>query len=153
MFQVKCIKKYRDYKGKIIGYKLQDSCGAIRDVSASELKQAIYSKKIYVENLKLTVDWRLVDNKHRNTESSIAGDKLSDLMAKSNLMGMCINIRDIFSDIPYKDGNIEKLELNMIGFNADLYEIYFDFNYDYSCFKERREKYNCKIFRWNFWTK
>lgn len=136
MFQVRCIEKFRDANNNIIGYRLQDMNGSIKDVKPYELKQAIFSKKLYVINLKLTSNHRLIDvDESKVKDSEKNGVKLGNVTTKSKLINKYINIRDVFSNIEYHDGNINKLELNMTGFNKDTFEIILDFNYDYSCDK------------------
>ena len=60
---VKCINKFRDKTGKIIGYRLQDMNGNIKDFEPNILKTAIIDNKINVINLTLTSDNRLLDKK------------------------------------------------------------------------------------------
>lgn len=66
MITCRCVTKHRDNNGKIIGYKLQDLQGVIRDVKPDQLKRAIKLNKIIVENLQLTKDDRLVDTKSQS---------------------------------------------------------------------------------------
>lgn len=41
MIKVKCIQKFRNKQGKIIGYRLQDVNGQTQDILANNLKEAI----------------------------------------------------------------------------------------------------------------
>ena len=61
MLQAACIQKFRDKNNQIYGYRIQDSTGATRDVKPEALKNAIKNKQIYITNLTLTSDNRLVD--------------------------------------------------------------------------------------------
>ena len=61
MIQAKYIQKFRDKHNNIIGYKLLDSHGNIKDVPSDKLKIAIKNKNIDVINLTLTSDNRLID--------------------------------------------------------------------------------------------
>lgn len=63
----KCIKKFRNKQGKIIGYRLQDTKGQIKDVSTTDVKNAIKQCKINIINLQLTTNNRLID---KNTSST-----------------------------------------------------------------------------------
>lgn len=88
MVQAKCILKFRDKNGKIIGYRLQDPTGYIKDVLPEQLKKAINAKKIHITNLTLTSDYRLVDNgdiECKDTRSE--SDKTADFITKSRLFG------------------------------------------------------------------
>ena len=57
----KCLHKYRDKNSNIIGYGLIDIQGKPYKVSSNDLKQAIKQGRVYVVNLTLTTDNRLVD--------------------------------------------------------------------------------------------
>ena len=59
--RLKCVQKIRNKNNTIIGYKIQDSQGNIRDISSKDLKQAIVKGTVDVINLKLTSDNRLID--------------------------------------------------------------------------------------------
>lgn len=61
MIQATCIQKFRDKRGVIVGYRLQDSNGAVNDVNSLQLKQAIRDGRVSITNLRLTSDGRLVD--------------------------------------------------------------------------------------------
>lgn len=61
MINAKCIEKFRDNQGRLIGYKLVDYCGQTQELSSEDLKRAIVNKQINVINLTLTKDRRLVD--------------------------------------------------------------------------------------------
>ena len=57
------IQKFRDKNNIIIGYRLQDSNGAVIDVEPQKLKAVILSGQLEVSNLKLTSDGRLIDKR------------------------------------------------------------------------------------------
>lgn len=59
--KLKCLHKYRDKNSNIIGYGLIDIQGKPYKVSSNDLKQAIKQGRVYVVNLTLTTDNRLID--------------------------------------------------------------------------------------------
>lgn len=63
MILATCIQKFRDKNNIIIGYRLQDSNGAVIDVEPQKLKAVILSGQLEVSNLKLTSDGRLIDKR------------------------------------------------------------------------------------------
>ncbi len=73
MVITKCAFKIRDDKGNIILYRLVDTSGNVNDVKSADLKKAIASRQIYVANLTLTKDNRLVD---RNFKRELSSNKL-----------------------------------------------------------------------------
>lgn len=83
MIQAKCIEKFRDKQGKIIGYRLIDLNNQTQDVKADNLKYAIRDNKINVINLKLTSDNRLVDHNEKQLTSKHLGPS-PDIDKKSN---------------------------------------------------------------------
>lgn len=57
-----CINKFRDTRGNIVGYRLEDTDAMmLQDVEASILKDRIKRGMIKVANLKLTSDGKLID--------------------------------------------------------------------------------------------
>ena len=60
MLVVTCIERFKDKNGVVIGYRLQDEQGNIKDVYPEQLKNVIKQNKISVSNLTLTSDNRLV---------------------------------------------------------------------------------------------
>ena len=63
-----CLDKYRDKNGIIIGYKLETMHGFTVTKSAKEVKDYIKNNRVYVVNLTLTSDGRLVDRKPSYTK-------------------------------------------------------------------------------------
>lgn len=64
MVYATCIEKFRDKQGRILGYKLQEvGSNKVMPVRPYELKDAIRQNKIKVNNLTLTSDNRLLENK------------------------------------------------------------------------------------------
>ena len=61
MVQATCIRKLRDRRNQVYGYRLRDSTGAVRDISYDAIRNAIRDEKIHITNLELTSDNRLVD--------------------------------------------------------------------------------------------
>jgi len=62
MIQAKCIQKFRDNQGRIIGYILEDKQGQTCEIQPDELKEAIRNNQIDIDNLILTSDNRLVNS-------------------------------------------------------------------------------------------
>lgn len=63
MIQATCIQKHRDDNGRIVTYELQDSQGNTTYMDPARLKYMIWYGEIQVNNLKLTMDNRLIDKK------------------------------------------------------------------------------------------
>lgn len=61
MIQAKCIQKFKDFNGNIKCYVLMDIKGQTIQMSVEELKRAIAQEQIYIINLTLTSDGRLVN--------------------------------------------------------------------------------------------
>ena len=61
MIKVKCLYKFRDGSGKILGYRLQNEQGQTIDTTPDQLKMYVYSNQMHVVNLKLSKDGRLID--------------------------------------------------------------------------------------------
>lgn len=60
MIKTTCIQKFRDGNNKIIGYRLKDEQGSIKDFTAKAVKEHIKAKRIDVNNLTLSSNNRLV---------------------------------------------------------------------------------------------
>ena len=65
-----CINKVRDKNNIIIGYNLTDRTGKTAYIDAKNVKSAIASGKIAVDNLKLTSDGRLISVNPDNTNDN-----------------------------------------------------------------------------------
>ena len=82
MITVTCIYKHEDTTGKITGYKLQDAEGHTVDVTSQQLKDKMKLNQIYVTNLRLASNGRIVDinknssNKNKQSKKSTALDGL-----------------------------------------------------------------------------
>lgn len=76
MITVKCIEKFINNSGIIIGYRLQDINGQTQDTASDNLKNAIRNKQIHVVNLTLTKDNRLVDCNEKQLPSRALGKQL-----------------------------------------------------------------------------
>ena len=92
MVRCKCIGKFRNKHGIIIGYRLQDYDGKVMDARAEIVKRCVANNQLLVENLKLTSDNRLVDccsNEHqRNSTSEVHGNQAANKIKK------CVSIQD-----------------------------------------------------------
>lgn len=73
MIQAKCIQKFRDSKGNIYGYRLQDLNEKTQDVQPDNLKAAIRNNQIHIVNLTLTADNRLVDTTEKQLQAKVLG--------------------------------------------------------------------------------
>ena len=60
MLKVRVIKKFHDEKGILLGYTIQDTTGATRNVYKEQLKQAVKSGAVDCVNMTLTSDGRLI---------------------------------------------------------------------------------------------
>lgn len=73
----KCVEKYRDSKGRIIGYKIQNQQNnKFMEFNPQDLKAAITSGRINILNLRLTSDGRLLD---KQQTTKLAGQSISKL--------------------------------------------------------------------------
>lgn len=77
MFYAKCLEKIR-MGNEVVGYKLQDSTGSIVSVPTIKLKTAMARGLIEVENLKLTVDGRIIDKVKKVLDSRCVGEKYNE---------------------------------------------------------------------------
>ncbi len=68
MLDAVCILRYKDKNNKIVSYKLKYPNGQIVDISANELKVALSTGKLSVENLQLTSNGRLMLDKYSEIE-------------------------------------------------------------------------------------
>ena len=87
MLQVKCIQKIRDRNNRICQYELQDTDGNIKTVYAHDLKKAIRQGQVYVTNLTLSSDGRLIDSVPDVKEIS-ASTKIQSIFNKAKLLGI-----------------------------------------------------------------
>ena len=83
MNSLKCIDKYRNKHGVIVGYQLIDSEENTFEVSALSLKQEISMGKVHVINLTLTSDGRLIDKVESNETSSAINDNNKTIINKA----------------------------------------------------------------------
>ena len=97
MIQATCIKKFRNKHNQIYGYRLQDTSGQITDVKPDSLKSAIKNNQIYITNLVLTSDSRLIDT----SQSTIKQHKVdvNMFLNKAKLLGLKLK------EIPTECGN------------------------------------------------
>lgn len=61
MLKHRYIVKFKDKAGKILGYRLRDESGNEQNIASEQLKHLIKTKQIYVNNLQLSRDGRLID--------------------------------------------------------------------------------------------
>ena len=126
MLVIKCIEKIRDSKGRITHYKIQDTKGNTKVVTANQLKVAITNMQVNCINLTLTSDNRLIDKeakedmdkinrekekiRHKNliVKLSLLGNKLGDTTYKLNnaiyeIVGNEIYLKEVLVE----DGDFE----------------------------------------------
>lgn len=65
-----CLEKFRDKRGNIKGYRLQDFNGNKLDITPDNLKTCLFTKQLDIDNLKMTSDGRIID-KTMNKNSTI----------------------------------------------------------------------------------
>ena len=69
-----CTEKFmvqRGYKEICAGYRVQDEKGELSNMTANELKYAIWDGRVEVLNLKLTANYRLIQRKHLDVHEEI----------------------------------------------------------------------------------
>ena len=108
MIEATCIQKFRTVRNRIYCYRLQDNSGSFIDVKPDELKNAIRNKQIYVTNLTLTSDNRLIDSSQQAETN-----KFDIMLNKARLLGKLETIQTSCGNPCY-----------MISTNKDSYIIY-----------------------------
>lgn len=68
MIKAKCIQKFRDKKGRIYEYCLEDANGSLKTFTSTELKYLLHTKQVEINNLKLTSDNRLISSDEKTVE-------------------------------------------------------------------------------------
>lgn len=71
-----CIDRQKDANGNIFGYTLANEAGVKLNIDPDKLKKAIITKQIYVTNLKLTTDCRLIIKKNSLKLHKSNGNKI-----------------------------------------------------------------------------
>lgn len=79
--KVKCIEKFRDNNGNIVGYKLEDQAGNRMDIGHDQLKVELKKNKYNVENLQIDKAGRLVDKKVESVKLEKDNSKKSTIKA------------------------------------------------------------------------
>ena len=69
-----CIDRFRNKQNQIIGYRIQDTEGNIRDVTPYQLKNVMIAGKLDVTNLKLTSDNKLVVKQPNQNSKILSAD-------------------------------------------------------------------------------
>ena len=167
MVQAICVQKFRDKNNQIYGYRLKDSTGTVRDVKPEALKNAIRNKQIYITNLTLTSDNRLVD-----TSTNTSKQKIQDKPA-------IISIIELERSLKFESREIENkylskypkvvtkaiwvaVDITMAGYSTD-YDYFLDGLYSAN-WEEELEKlnlgdedidtmYKCYLDLWNCLSK
>lgn len=103
MIKCTCIGKYRDKKGNITGYKLQDGAGQTIDCRADKVKDYITNGVIFIDNLTLTSNNKLVDSVRNKMDNNSTVDSLVKAVELLNKINQELwNIRDIHSEQIYE---------------------------------------------------
>lgn len=122
MITVKCIEKFRNTSGQIIGYRLQDINGQTQESSAANLKKAIRNNQVHVVNLTLTSDNRLVDTNEKQLQSKALGKP----MTKDDICVKCakamiyidkqlMDMGDSYSEIVENVSNVAGIDITAYG--------------------------------------
>lgn len=61
---IKCVGRERNKRGLTIKYKLLNDWGQIIEMTPDELREGLKTNKVYVENLKLTANDRIIEVKN-----------------------------------------------------------------------------------------
>ena len=88
----RCIHKFRDKQGRIIGYRLRDENEECIDLSPDNLKIAIMSNELNIANLQLTSDNRLIHKK----EKTILSDLIVYTTSKLEEIKNRYNMQDVY---------------------------------------------------------
>lgn len=76
MVEVTCTYTFRNKNGGIVGYRIQDRNGEVRDIKKDVLKDLIKRHEIMVNNLTLTSDNRLVSKTNKQLKENKSTDEL-----------------------------------------------------------------------------
>ena len=136
MLKVKCIQKFRDKNNIIIGYRIIDQNGNMKDISSESLKQAIKQRKLEVINLTLTSDNRLIDKAITQTptqqtqkpikQSSQETININSMLLRLKLLGCTIAEIDKNCDHTIYLAKISEEDYRLI-IPDDVTEIRFDY--------------------------
>ena len=74
----RAVNKITDTKGITVGYLLQDESGSLKSVPSDNIKAALRSKAVYISNLSLSVDGRLLKSE------DITPENISKLLKRIN---------------------------------------------------------------------
>ena len=85
MATVKCIERYKNNSGDIIGYILMDEYNNKKKFTSAELKAAMKSGELNVINLKLTKDGRIITKIDKPSSKGLSKYPFSTKMAPPSL--------------------------------------------------------------------
>ena len=149
MIICKQLKKYKDLKGKIVGYYLGDRYGNTQYMLPGDLKEAIKAGKIKVVNLTLTKDGRLVDGAEQQIQKDPANglENVSDTIKTIKTMNVAsLQKDDLKILVKILDGKLK--EARRHAYKCSAFGINLDFNVpDFAIVSKTQElvdKYLCK---------
>lgn len=123
MITATCVEKLRDKNGNIKGYILQDNNGVQMKFSSEQVKQAIFLQQLTVDNLKLTSDGRLIDNKKQDNNAEITNSNTLEKIG--NLK--CYEIKTLGAD------NIANIISKLVNKKVIKVPIVSDYGYTLYC--------------------
>lgn len=143
-----CIQKFRDKRGNIYGYRLKDSSGNIQDVTPDNLKYAISKGYVFVKNLKLTSNNKLVGKQSKSNLCAAITSKKQI----SNLLGNPPN-KPSYSTMnnedkqAYLEEKVEEIinETHISNLLDEYYGMYTYINTMKACITTRYGYYNIEI--------
>lgn len=93
MVKAKCLQKIRGKNKQILGYRLQDTKGIIRDFNSTFVKEQIKTGNLRLVNLTLTSDNRLVDSTQETpNKKKIDTESILKIIQKAKLLGRAKDI-------------------------------------------------------------
>lgn len=120
MLSMRCIDKYRDNNGNIVGYLLQPvDGGEVREVVANLLKQQIATHNIEVVNLKLTSDNRLISIPDQSKQFDDDELYKSDINKIKDILMSIYNHPKYGEQLDYNDKELGAYSLKYALFNSN----------------------------------
>lgn len=92
MLKLKCLEKIRNNNGRIIGYRLEDAFGTVREIQPKPLKEAIIQGKVEVINLAMSTDGKIIDKITPTKQQKIYVETpIERFLLKCRMAGININ--------------------------------------------------------------
>lgn len=121
MILAECVFKIHDDKGNIIIYRLRDISGNVNEVKSVDLKRAIACNQIYIVNLILTKDNRLVDRSFKNelcSNKTVEHTPNNELSEELKYYIMVTGLVHFFHDKFLEDTEVHGLKTSYDGIRA-----------------------------------